>query len=81
MCKEIKTEHVTYYYYLNCCGCVQTDRTVTGFPGQLCREATHALQLDPDVRQETAQRPLEVDTRAALHRLKADTAQRVTAQG
>ncbi len=66
--------------YLHRCSGVQTDCAVTGFAGQTCREATHSLQPGPDVRQEGAQRPLQVDPRAALHRLQTDAAQRVAAQ-
>lgn len=46
----------------------------------MCREAAHSLQCVPDVRQEAAQRPLQVDLRTTLHRLQADAAQRVAAQ-
>ena len=66
--------------YLHCCSSVQTDCVVTGFAGQTSREATHTLQPVPDIRQEAAQRPLQVDPRAALHRLQTDAAQRVAAQ-
>jgi len=68
------------YTYLYGRGRVQADGVVTGFAGQMCREATHALQAAPDVGQEGAQRPLEVEPRASLHGLQADAAQRVAAQ-
>lgn len=77
---HIYTQCVCVCVYLYRCSAAQADCTVTGLVAQMCREATHSLQCVPDVRQEAAQRPLQVDLRTTLHRLQADAAQRVAAQ-